>query len=123
MLCRRHESAEKSWQLIAACQPHREPNGQRQAMDHAASIGRVGTVRLSSFEVADPAARIRMIGSAAAKRGADFAHDHAAELRWLADQGVSVAEAQRRNDEWVQAELKDEFWDPAAPPSKPRRRA
>lgn len=119
MLIRRHNSAERIWQLSAASQPHRDRHGQRQAYELAAAEGQVGQVRVSSFELADDATRVAMVGSALAKGGQAWAQGHPEHLAWLARQGVSADEAQRRNAAAVAQELTHEFWSPARKP-KPR---
>jgi hypothetical protein len=123
ILCRRCEAEERLSQLSAACQPWRDKGGQRAALEAAVAIGRVGTVRRTSFELADPETRIRMIGASAAIGGAEWERDHAAELRWLSGQRVSLAEARARNAAAVSAELRDPFWEPAAPPLRRKGKA
>jgi hypothetical protein len=94
-------------------QPNRDKAGQKSVIERAAAIGRVGTVRLSSFQVVDADTRVRMIGAMTRKHGSRWAAEHAEDMRWLAAQRVSIEQAQQRDAEWLKQELSDPFWVPA----------
>lgn len=110
--------------MMVASVPHMKARGQRAVREVIDSIGRVGQVRRSTFEMLpDDAARIGYVGQSLKLYGAKWAARHPQHMRWLEQQGVSREEAIRRHEAWHAAEMQDPFW--SKPVEKPvsRRKA
>ncbi len=106
------EAYEKTWLLSIASQGNRDEAGQKKAYAEAEKIGRIGNRRRkrSAFEVAgqhDPAARVRMIGSAWASAGERWAKGHAKDVQWLQSQGITLDEAAAMFEAWWDERVRD----------------
>ncbi len=96
VLIRQRESSDRLWALSAASQPYRKEAAQREAIEAAAKIGKLGTRRRTPYELADDATRIEMIGDEIRLFGSAWIDKHPAEMRWLAERGITAEEAVRR---------------------------
>lgn len=110
MLIRQAEAIERSWQLSAACQPHRDKKGQKQAWHAAEQIGETGRIRKSPLELVDASTRIEMIGGNLKLYGERWAGRNRSHLDWLASMGITPEQAIARHEAWHDREMADPFW-------------
>lgn len=110
ILIRRREASDKHLQCMAGSFAELMPAVRKELVQKFVDEMNSGRRRLSEYEVADPDARITMIGTSLRIHGERWAAKHPKEIGWLASQRISHEEAIRRSLEWEKHTMADDFW-------------
>ena len=101
VLALKRESYEKQWLLIVTGFPWSDKKGQREILEEARRIGKIGTVRKKPWQMVDDIdTAIDMIGLDIKIHGTEWLEKHPQERAFLLKHGVSPEEAVRRHEEW-----------------------
>lgn len=103
----RWESDQRQWALSTAAHVWWGKSEQQRLWRTARQGSGAGKKRKSVYEAVPDDVRVRMIGNALAVTAGRWALTHQRQMRWLADHGVTPAEAVRRHDEWLAERMSD----------------
>ena len=111
ILIRRKESSDQYFSCMAGCFADLQPSQRKEITQTLLDEMNTGRRRLTEYEVADPASRITMIGTALRVHGDRWAAKHPGEIEWLAAQRITREEAISRSAKWEAEMMNDTFWE------------
>jgi len=119
-LCRQREARRDLWALTVRGFRDQKKAFKQQILSGLKDQATPRRKRKSPYDIADPEARVLLIGSALSTGGDAWARTHSKQIEWLASEGLTAARAIERHHERLKRDLAHKSFVPANP--KPKRK-